>query len=637
MNRKFLGLALFFVGTTLVACGGGGPTYVDASMSTDTKPDTVTPKDAGTDSLPPPMASATSKLIAPAGAKLVGSGPESCTNQDPAPGDRWCAFTLPGRTLGFNDLWVINVTKAAAAATTPNAPAVKCDTTDANCLRLSTGLYEDVDLGFTLHGFDGDTLIYYEEPSHADGTFVGVVRAWRPGWTGGRKLTSTSGVVCAGSKTSAAALCFDNVVTNSANTLRTADLHVGVLTDQAGGLLPKVDTLLIAAKDDAEGVRKWRADVSPDGTRVAWSTRADATGPEVLRVQTIGNDASRAVVAEDVSQWIIGPDGQSWFWLKKYNYDQLGAPAGTLETAPFPAGTNPTVLAAAVGEYDVAGGKGVVYRANMKDDVGDLIIMPDRATPATVVTLDQQVLFVFDHSKDGTKVAYTKNAESLSAGLSSAPIFDLYVAANDGKRPCAMAASPIAFLAPDFLDSGDYSAWGRLNSVTTEIEGVYTTLATCTTKKFATEVFSWTPIGSEGYVFLDELFLDPDRPDINEATLRYSKLDNGALPARGTSIQTRAQFTYAPLLPTLAAVVYEVKAGTSADGLYINASLPFTTKPVVPPPDGGAPDVIVTPEAGTDAGVEAGDAQDAPAEVGGVDAAPDLAPDAAVDADPDAG
>lgn len=628
MSRKVLGLASFIVGIAVAGCGGGGgqQTYPDAMIDFDAQPETTPPKvDAMPETMPAPMAAPTSKRLVEGGAMLIGSGPESCTNQEPAPGDRWCAFTQPGTALGFNELWVINVTKAAAAATTPGAASVKCNTTDLNCLRLSTALYEDFDLGFRLHGFDGDTLIYYDEPTQSPDGFVGTIKAWRPGWTAGRKLTDETGVVCAGHKTSAAVLCFNNVFTDAAVTVRTADLHAGLLTEQGGGLLPKVDTILIAAKNDVDGVRKWRADLSPDGKRVAWSSRADAAGVEILKVQTIGDDASRKTVAEDVSEWTITADGAKWLWLRKFNYDQTGAPAGTLESAPFPDGTGATMLATAVGEYSDAGSKSVIFRSKMKADVGDLFVIPDREAPAGVAMLDQGVLFVFDQSKDGTKAVYTKNAESISAGLSSAPIFDLYVAANDGKRPCTLAATPIAFLPPDFLGS-DYSAWGRLNTVTGEVEGMYTSLATCVTKKFAAEIFSWVPINDEGYVFLDELALDPS---VNEATLRYALIKDGMLPAAGTKIQTRSQFVYAPLLPTLSAVVYNVRSGNKdTDGLYINASLPFKTTPVVPPPDGGTPDVPANTDAGTpgtDAPVEA--AADAG---GGTDAA-------VADADPDAG
>jgi hypothetical protein len=610
MNRKVLGIASFLVGSTLVACGGGGTKYPDATVLPDATPDTAKPTDgsgaAGSDGgLAPPMAAATSKLIVPAGATLVGSGDTACTNQTPAPGDRWCAFRKPGTTLGYNELWVINVTKAATAA-------VKCDTTDANCIRLSTALYEDESAGFSLNEFNGDTLIYYEEPSRAPDGFTGVIRGWRPGWAGGRKLTTDTGIACAGHLTSAAVLCIENSFVDPAQTMQTIDLHAGIVTDANGGLLPKVDTILSRAQIDPDGVQKWHVDLSPDGASVGWSSRATPTGLEILKVQRIGDDASRKTVASDVSEWAISRDGARWLWLSKFNYNVAGAPSGTLQSAAFPDGSDVKTLAETVGEFASTGAKSILYRAKMKDFSGDMLLMPDRDAPATISMLDQGVAFVFDYSKDAGHVVYTKNVEELQTfGVT---VFDLHGVANDGKRPCVMAATAIGFLQPDLIASGEVSAWGRLNSVTGEVEGVYTNLTTCMTKKYANEILSWTPIASEGYVYLDELSLDPD---LNEATLRYAKLDQGMLPAKGTQIQTRAQFRYATLLPTLPAVVYEVSSGAGTDGLYINASLPFTTTPVVPPPDGGAPDAT-TPDA----------QPDAPApDAGTTDVAADTSPD----------
>jgi hypothetical protein len=607
MNRKVLGIASLLVGVTLAACGGGGTKYPDATVLPDGMPDMGTPDgggNAGTGGLAAPMAAATSKLIVPAGATLIGTGDNSCTNQDPAPGDRWCAFTRPGTTLGFNELWVINVTKAAAAATTPGAAAVKCDTTDANCLRLSTGLYEDFTDGFTLNEFDGDTLIFYEEPSRAQDGFVGVIRAWRPGWTDTRKLTTDTGLACAGHKTSASVLCLENIFVDAAETIQTVDLHAGVLTDASGPLLPKVDSVITRAKIDPAGVQKWHVDLSPDGASVGWSSRATPDGPEILKVQRIGDDASRKKVAENISEWSISRDGARWLWLSQFNYSTTGAPSGTLQSAVFPDGSDVKTLAETVGEFASSGAKSIIFRSKMNNFSGDLLLMPDRDVPATVSMLDQGVAFIFDFTKDAGRVVYTKNVEELQTF--GVPVFDIYAVANDGKRPCTMAATAIGFLQPDLITSGEVSAWGRLNSVSGEVEGVYSNLTTCTTKKYANEILSWTPVGSEGYVYLDELSLDQT---LNEATLRYAKLDNGMLPAKGTSIQTRAQFRYATLLPTLPAVVYEVSSNAGTDGLYINASLPFTTTPVVPPPDGGTPDATTpdaqpdapAPDAGTDA------------------------------------
>ena len=158
MNRTSLGLASLFVGTVALGCGGGSTQkYPDATVDFDAQHDVGRPDGgapdapvdtAGTD----PMAGIGSHVLVSGTVVLIGSGPDSCTNQVPATGDRWCGFSKPSTTLGFNALWVINATKAAAGV------AITCDTTDANCLRLTSGLYDDPSIGFRIHGFDGETL-----------------------------------------------------------------------------------------------------------------------------------------------------------------------------------------------------------------------------------------------------------------------------------------------------------------------------------------------------------------------------------------------------------------------------------------------------------------------------------------------
>jgi hypothetical protein len=76
------------------------------------------------------------------------------------------------------------------------------------------------------------------------------------------------------------------------------------------------------------------------------------------------------------------------------------------------------------------------------------------------------------------------------------------------------------------------------------------------------------------------------------------------------------------LLPTLPAVVYTITSNTSADGLYINSTLPFTTS-TSQPPDGGT-DATGTGDGGDTAATETGGGDTAATETGGsVDAAPD--------------
>jgi hypothetical protein len=537
---------------------------------TDTKPTDTKPADGGDAGGGPFVPGAGSKLIVGGTVQLIGSGTDTCTNQVPATGDRWCAFAKVSATTSASELWVVNVSKLAA-----NVP-VTCDTTDANCLRLSRALFQDPTNGFRIDGFDGDTLTYSELPSSSDNSFLGVVSAWRPGWPGGRPLTSNAGVVCNSHRTSRAELCLEKVGVNAAGDT-TGELHAGLLDTPTGGTLPFVDTVLIAGAADAPGVQKWQASITPDGARVAWSTRATSAGPESLKVQTIGDDTSRLAIASDVSRWAVTSDSSKWLWLSGYNYDDA-APSGTLQSAAFPGGAGVQTLATAVGDFKEAGTKGVLYRSAVgPTGLGKLVLAPDRDAPATVTMLDQGVAFVFEVSPDGTRATYTKNIQSPAANVF---LFDLWLSGAGGAAPCAMASSAIAFIPPRFVPGGSLAAWGRFNSPANQVEGVYTTTSDCATHKFASNFYTLAPVAGqasdEGYVYLDDV--NPD-PNVFEATLRYAKVANGALPATGTSIQARAGLVYAPLLPSLPAVLYVVTTSGPGDGLYLNATLPFTTTP----------------------------------------------------------
>jgi hypothetical protein len=630
MNRKAPRLAWLLVGTLAVGCGGTAKMkYVDGSVNFDGSPgdpssdapssDVSTTPDAGS----APIPGAGSKLVVGGQIQLIGSGPDTCTNKVPATTDRWCGFAKPATTLGDFELWVIDVTKLAAGV------PIKCDTTDNNCLRLSTGLYSDPSSGFRINGFNGDTLTYSEVPTLSANGFIGTISAWHPGWTGARVVTSNEGIFCNGHHATTAAICVEAPVTDATGNT-TAELHAGILDDQNGGPLPFVDSILISAAADATGVSKWNATLTPDGTSVAWSTRADPTDTQNLKVETIGNDASRLVVANDVAQWIVTGDSKEWLWLKSYNYDQNGGAAGTLQTAAYPAGTGAQTVGTAVGDFLEAGTNGVVYRTNLVMFAGTMVLAPDRDVPTAVKTLDRGVSFVFEATPDGKTFTYTKNVQTLNLGTSTIQVFDLYAGNAAGTTPCALTPTATGFLQPNLLSAGDIAAWGSLDMTTGEVDGQYTTIGNCITRKFASDVFSWTPIADEGFVYLDTL--SPNL-NVNEGTLRYGKVANGILPALGTSVQTRAGLTFAALLPSLAAVVYTVDTGASTDGLYINAALPFTATPVVPS-DGGTGSDATT---GADTGTEAGAVEAGPAEGGsetGAETGPETSgSDAGADAD----
>jgi hypothetical protein len=593
------------VGTVAVGCGGGGSNqFGEAGTDFDAKPDKSTPDAGAPEVAAPPMMGDGSKLVLNGAVTLIGSGPDSCTNQTPAPGDRWCAFTKPSSNLGFDELWVINVSKLAAGET------VKCDTSDPNCLRLTSGLYsEQTQSGtsYRIHGFDGDTLIYYAEVSVNANSFIGPVWAWRPGWPRGHKLTSDTGVVCNGHPKKAVAICFEGADVSTKGQLY-FELHAGPIAATDTAPLPLVEKVLTALDTDDPNLREFQVDFSDDGNWLGWSARLTPTGPETLKVQKIGDSASRLTVATDVSRWTISPDVTKWYWLRKFNYDVNGAESGTLEMAGFPAGDGVSTLAQAVGDYSTAGVKGLLMRSGEAQFVGTLNHMADRDAPTMLKTFDKSVLGVISQSTDGTRALYVKD-------VSLDGLTDLYVNTTTASIPCTLAGTTIGIPAGDFVTAGQLLAWARFNELTNQIEGLYTTIGDCRSRKYATNIAGWHPVSDEGFVYEDEFNED----GLDEATLRYSKVANMVLPTPGVLVQTRAASPYAPLLPTLDAVMYTVATKTSADGLYINTKLPFTTTPIVPPPDGGTPPPV--DGGGTDVGATEAGGGDVAAEAPGGDAA----------------
>jgi hypothetical protein len=589
------------VGTSLVGCGGGTLHLGDGGVDSKTYPDAthtdsnVEKKDSTTDTtsdaapVVPPIGPG-SKLIAKGTIDLIGSGADSCTNQVPPGGDRWCGFTKVSADLVNNELWVVNATKVAAGV------AVQCDSTvaDPNCVRLSTGLYQDPSNAFRIHAFDGDTLTFSEVPSRSAGGFLGNILAWRPGMAAPVHLTGNAGMACNGHALTKAIICLENPTPDPTNTfVHTAELHAGTLDDLGPGkTLPLVDTVILVAMADPTGVSKWGARLTPDGKSVAWSTRATDDGTEDLKWQNLGDDTSRVTVAADVHSWTVSSDSKRWYWLKTYNYSTTRAPSGTLQAATYPSGATPVTLAMSAGDFDEAGA-GVLYRTKVSNDVGTLLLTPDATVPATVTMLDTNVEFVFGVTKDGKSSIYTKNIQSPQTNVF---LFDLYLGNAAGNMPCTLTNMPTGFLNATFVGSTAV-AWARYNSKTNIIEGVATTIADCKTTLYANDVYDWTGIGDEGLVFLDNV--DPD-PAIFEATLRYSKFP---LPATGTVVQQRAGLEYSALLPSLSAVVYVITSNTSADGIYLNATLPFTVTATPPPPvDGGMPDTGTADTGMPDAG-----------------------------------
>jgi hypothetical protein len=590
MKSQALALAALVALGALACSGGGRPK--DAGAPADAldaagvgdAPGPSDTSDAG-DALdatpkPPPVASVDSRLVVPGDATLVGHGADSCTNAPGATGDRWCAFARPDGSVF--ELWVLNVTKAAMGA------AIVCDGSDPSCLRLSQRLFKSRAAGYSDAGFNGDTLIYGETlDSGVSGTpFVGTLYGWRPGLPAGRALTSDVGIACVGHARSEAVLCFENRLGDGLVEDLTVDLLAGQLGSVAADGLPKMDTLVLTSTTDAPGA-PLRAgfDLSPDGSTVAWSTRTKADPVETLHAAAIAGTGAPLVVARDVSRWAIAPDGAAWDWLAGYNYDVTGAPAGTLQTAPFPMGTA-TPLASGVGDFgDVDAG--LWLRTDVAAEVGTLRWMPDRRSPDVVTTVDTKVLAVLDHAGDGASFLYAKTfvptRPAPQATTTVTPqLVDLTVGAPGTGPGCVVSATAVALNAA-FAPRGDVVVWERYDMATGTSQGLATTLSSCATATFATRLGGLVPAPEAGYLFLD----DAD-PASGEGTLRYARVVNGGFIVADAPLQTRAAPVFAPLPGSV--VAYTVATGTTADGLYV-APLP------APPP---------AADAGTDSTTDGG-------------------------------
>lgn len=560
------GCALLVVALAVSAgCGSSthypAPTvFVDGGADSSTNPTDTRGTGGSTGA---PVVGPGSQTLVSGDARLVGSGPDSCTNQDPATGDRWCAFALPSTFLGGTDLWVINVSKAVGGK------AIQCNAGDLDCLLLTSTL-NDGDL--TIHHFFGDTLIYYADSGAASSPVYG----WRPGMTAGRKLTAATGLQCVGHAKTDAVLCFDKQDTTTSPGDTLADLLAGKLS-VGTATLPKVATLLVIGGTDGANVRKYQVGLSSAGDYVAWSTRATAAGLETLSVQKLNDDTTRVVVAEDVARWAFSRDNAKWYWLKSYNYSTNGNPIGTLQMANFPTDTGgvapvATTLRPDVASFGTAGDKGLVYFGQLTTGgLGDLGLIGDRDQASQVKTIDRS-LRVLGLSRDGRTLIYSK---SVSPDGSS---FDLYVGGLDLATPCQLtgtANSPPPFAT--LSDSAATAFWSYGDAVTSEFVGEYTTLATCHTAKFSTNLWFWTSVKDQGVVYGDSI-AGTSLADLT-LTLRYAEFTGSSLPSSGTVVQERANQMFAVLLPAVSAVVYTINTGGATDGLYVKAGLPFASTP----------------------------------------------------------
>jgi len=478
-------------------------------------------------------------------ATLLFNGP-SCTQEGGATGDRWCGFvTFTDATMQARSLYVFNASRAAAGAD------VRCDgaATGADCLLLTADLGGDGGSP-VLHGtfFQGDTLVYYD---HGLAPY-----AWRPGMTKGRLLatfaTGEDAVLCTPAPRGTAVLCvLLPVVEPDLNpTVGLATLLIGKADGPTEPLLSAADDVVVWSAADA-GFRPTFSFGFPPGDHVAWTTRDGATGPETLRLQRAGDPASKVTIASDVHDWDVTPDGARWFWLS----GTQGTGLGTLQTAPFPAGTNPTDVRGEVSDYSIAPSDGKTIVALNKDRA--LIAIADPIAATSEVVLDTGVEMVLSLS-DGGHVAYIKKRLATNSG-------DLYVKKIDGSATCvAETARPVPFRSVSFVPNAGAILWAH--SYPDGFEAHYTRLGDCNTMPVATDITLLESVGHARVLFMDTF------DDVSvSGTLRVrvvgsdNTLNAGAIP-----IADHVD-SYAITGPGPDMLLYTVNARGENDGVYVRA------------------------------------------------------------------
>jgi hypothetical protein len=566
-------------------CGGGGGASPDSRPGLDAVGDAdagAGMRDAVPDKssdasdaglmLPPPMTGPGGQRILPGTVNFISNG-VPCSYESGSTADVWCAILRPSlQQVGSSALFIMNISQAVAG--TP----VACGTAagDPNCLLLTGGFASD-----DTHkaGFQGSTLIYYD--------VTGTPYAWRPGMLNGRRLvrvTFDTGDAhdCVAAPRGDAVACLQDVppvilptggVPSGSTTATFSDLLVGHAGPEAP-LLQKVETIVSHDTNDSAQRALFRF-VGPTGDHIAWSTPVRPGAPEVLKMQIVGDDASRQVVATDVSRWATSPDFTQWAWLSGFNYDNA-APSGTLQVAPFPDGQAPlTVLEKAATFYFVKD-----HGMSILDDAGHLFGVVDTtgSSKPVMVPLDNGVLGVIAASGDG-HLAYVKSFDFIFS------LVDLYVQKYDGTGTgCSLDRSEEVpyggSLGPRFLSNSAALLWARVTNLDTNDDrlkaaGKFTRTTDCVTQTVGSDIVAQGPLGQDGISVSDSY-------DGSSGTLRIRGLvSTGDMLAPGDPIvvQTRMDSSLS-LYPLLHALVYTVNIGDSADGLYFRP----VSSPTAPAP-----------------------------------------------------
>ena len=553
-----------------VACTGDAPGLVgDAGADAGAIADRPGDAPAGDMGLAPsgqplPPGVAAPRLLLGARERLTGLGTTSCSHQQPPShdGHRWCVFMRPPATLGLTELWVIDVTQAAAAP-------VACDGTSAACRKLTSNLWvEPAVLGGPVHPvsheFHGDTLIYYADPTSAPGQpHRGPVFAWRPGWAQPRRISSAQAIQCWGHARAPVAHCLEGL-SGTALAPDSVDLRVGPIQDADGVTLTAIGRIR-ARKPDGE--RAWLAGFSPGGDRFLVSSPDPDPMVESLRSIAVA-DLGRAELAPmlpEASDWQISRGGTRLYFLRE---ETPGKRA--LFVADYPSGAGAARLAGPVRDYLVLGDPalptdlGVAVLTEVDARTTALRLVRDLANPGAAATVFSAVgtlegvqvspdVRFTAWSDQGFNVRVVRHSDLASCDLNNVPRADAF-------HPAFTAGGGLVF----WQETADND---RLDGFLANPDG-------CQGKRrFGQGVDFLSPIGDRALLFGDELDATGSL-----VTLKYAALDGQQWPVAG-AVRIQAGVDNASLVqvgdqPML--LLFRVAAGGPVpEGTYLFGPVPF--------------------------------------------------------------
>lgn len=455
-----------------------------------------------------------------------------------ASADRWCAIFRVGATANAIALWVFNASKAIAGT------AVTCDGSDPSCFQLTGNVSDTSAEPEAAHGFFGETLIYYD----AQGAY-----AWRPGWSAGRRIsTRTPRTTCIGGARAATVLCLKE--TTAATTM---DLFAGTIDAPTGAepaLIERIST---------DGM----VQLAVDDKSVLWSTRTTATAPEVLKLQTIGGATStRQTVASNVTQWMQSADGQRWFWLAQPTTTPDGITTGTLQTAPFPAGTSPQTVTAGVLMYAPWGPSGVTLLANPGTNGADVKSIANVANPAAAVTVEAGTALGLVAIAENGAVVYATDLVEPDPMDPSSVLVNLLTANAAGAGKCTVTAAPEA--APDVAllrTTGIGLTWIRVTAAA--VAAVYTTLPGCQSRTVSTTIAGISDVDA-GLVVRENL----DAQN-GTAALGFAPFGADGAPGALVRIHGAADQPIMALFPAVPRILFTDTLSAATAGVYVSAPL----------------------------------------------------------------